>query len=753
MDRLKKQLSDFYLNFTEGNFKENNNFIRIRDKIHSEMDAYKAKNQNASAVALKSQLHSIIAENFEPVIFDELPFFYEMGIKPADNWGAPFEGVPSTYNLSQTLNNIEKIDKDLNSLNLSENTLSFCTGKVFDTDHHCIGYTTLFSVGLKGVIKNIRNRLSGETNEEKIDFLKSAEKSCLAVLKIAEKFAYKAEELYNKCEDANKKNNLKRIIDTAKRIPENPPESFFEGLCMIWFMREVTSSIEGVGVSLLGRVDKLLFPLYEKDIKSGIINRDEAKNLLKLWLTPTHIKFYADVSCWSDSSTVIELGGCDNDGTPIFNDITRLIIEAHEELNYVIPKLNCRIAKNSPKEYIDLISKSILRGRNVYSILNDDAIIEGLLNNGKSLIDARNYVNGGCQETMIEGMEHSAGALIYFNTPKIIEQSLCGVNGDIKNNITKNAMEYIPDKIEKPESFEEIYNIFLNNVKKAIKGSVELRVKYGKKWRDAHPCPLFSSTLEGCIENGMDYSAGGAKYNSSTFCMAGLGTVADSLYAIKKAVFEDKFVSYSELIKSLENDWNTTPELRAKMINLPKYGHNEIEVDSIAARFVKDINTYVKSLDNERGDKFILSTFVYGYYKSAGEYVGATPDGRKAKSCYSQGVTASRLRTPDSILSTVNSTYNVNFREMGGVSVLDINLPFNKKMNADIVSAIITTFLSGNCHSLQLNYISRDELIRAQKNPEKYKNLIVRMFGFSVYFVNLGKEFQDEFIARNFYES
>lgn len=757
MDKLIMQLEEYYTKMScdFNNIKrleENEDFVRVRDRIYLEMHNYKASNPGASAVALKSELHSRIAEHFEPVIFDEMPFFYEMGVRPAGNWGYPMIGLPSTWGLPRELNTAQDIDPDLVSINVHDRGLGFSTGKVFDTDHHCLGYSTLFKHGIGGILRDIaKEKELTEPGTEKYDFLCAAEKSCNAVIKIAHRFSEKAEKMLEECRNEAKRKNLERIKNTSRKIPENPPESFYEGLCMIWFMREVTASIEGRGISVLGRVDKLLGELYEKDVKNGELTRREAKLLIKKWLTPTQIKFNAKSDEWPDSSTCIELGGCDEDGRPVFNDVTRLIIEAHEELNYVIPKLNCRVAKDSPEEYLNIISKSVLKGHNVYSVLNDDAIIEALVNNGKSIADARNYVNGGCQETMVEGQEHSAGALIYFNTPKVLESTFVGVGDEVRAAITENALAYAPQKAENPESFEELYAMFVANVKRAIKASTAFRVKYGKNWRNVNPCPFFSSTISGCLQSGRDYTAGGAKYNSSTICLTGLGTVIDSLYAVKRAVFDDKIASYAEVTKALENDWEDNLSLRSKMIAMPKYGHGDYDVDKLASRFINDINEYVVTLDNERGGKFLLSEFTYTYNQHNAARTGATPDGRKKGDFCSQGVTAGRLRAPESVLDTIHSVNTVNFRKTGGVSVVDINLPHNDNMTTEILSAVIKTFASGNCHALQMNFVSKEELLAAQKNPDAYRHLIVRISGLSVYFVNLPEWNQNEFITRNFY--
>jgi len=761
MNKLKEQLSSYYSTISMCECEEENihsiqnneDFIKVRDTIYSKMDVYKAENPNADAVELKSELHSKIAEYFEPVIFDELPFFYEMGIKPSESWGFPDGRLPSLWGMSPEWNDIHNSDPDLVSISVGVNKLGYSCGKVFDTDHHCIGYTKLFKVGIKGLLEEIEYEKSNSNLDiEKYRFLLSAEKSCLAVLKIAEKFSSKAKFLLKNCKDANKRKNLELIRDTAKKIPKNPPESFYEGLCMIWFTREVFASLEGVGISVLGRVDKLLGNLYENDVKRGKLDREEAKYLIKMWLAITHIKFSAEVGEWPDSSTCIVLGGCDESGLPVFNEVTKLVIEAHEELNYVIPKINCRVSKNSPDEYIDIISKSILRGRNVYSILNDEAIIDGLVYNGKTLADARNFVNGGCQETIVEG-EHSAGVWFYFNTPKIIEHTICGVSDSIKEAITENALYFLPDVATGANSFEDFYKIFLENTKKAIRCSVDFRNKIGKEQKNNHPCPLFSSTLDGCLQSGKDYTNGGAKYNNSTIGFTGLGTVVDSLFAIKTNVFDEKIITLNELSKVLESNWELNPELREKMISAHKYGHGVKEVDELASRLITDVNDYVMKLDNERNGKCILSMFTYIFNSSGGSFVGATPDGRKNGDIFSQGVTASNLRCPDCVLDTISSVSSLDFRKTGGINVLDINLPFDKYLKPDILDSIIKVFIDGNGHALQMNYVSKDELLDAQINPEQHKNLIVRVAGLSVYFINLSKGNQDEFIRRNFYNS
>ena len=743
MEKFYSQLKEYY----DGMYDVENNktFVKVRNAIYDNMDEYKSKNPNASAVELKSELHSQIAECFEPVIFDEVPFFYEMGIKPAECWGSPQYGLPCAWGILPELKNANIDDPDIQAFD------SFACGAVFDFDHHCLGYTKLFNIGLSGISEEIKARQNNEQDSEKLKFLFSVEKSCKAVLKIAEKFAQKAEEMLLDCKDVKKKENLLKIQKAAKRIPANPPSSFYEGICMIWFMREVTASIEGVGISLLGRLDKLLGALYNADLQSGVITRIEAKNLIKRWLSITPIKFNARNSNWADSSTCIELGGCDENGEPMFNEVTKIVIEAHEELNLTIPKMNCRISENSPKEYLDILSKSLLNGHNVYALYNDSAIIDALMNNGKSLKDARNYVNGGCQETMVEGKEHSAGVYLYFNMPKVLDITVNGVLEDERSYKTPNTEKYYPKQLLNPKSFDDVYKAFLDNIKSAATCATGLRTEYGKKWHLSNPCPLFSSTLEGCIDNAVDYTSGGAKYNRSTFCATGLATVIDSLYAVKTAVFDKGIVSFDELSEATRNNWKDNEKLRAQLISLPKYGQGNADVDALAKRFVNDFNEHIISLPNERGETFQLSLFAYNYFSAAKFFVNATPDGRRKHDYLSQGISPSRIAPVKSVLDAINSASAVDFRKTSGINVLDINLPYNSAMSIDVITAIIRAFVDGNSHSIQMNYVSKEQLLDAQKHPENHTDLIVRMCGLSVYFVNLTKNDQEEFLSRNFH--
>ena len=753
MKAYEKQLREYYQTMKLSNYKNNPEFIRVRHRVYTAMDQFRKENPDASAMTLKGELHQRIAEEFHPVLFDEIPLFYEMGLKPSDCWGYPIPGLLSCWNFPDRYKNIAEFDPDINStsaIGSGPNRLGWSYGHCFDTDHHVPGYTKVFRLGIAGILKQIaakKRRVS--SNSASSDFLSAAEKSCRAVLKIAQKFSQAADEQLKNCSNETKHTNLIWIRDIAKKVPENPPETFLEGLCCLWFIREVMGTLEGIGLSSLGRVDKLLGALYSADISNGLLNRAQAKRWIEMFLAITHIKFDAENGGWADSSTCIELGGCDETGVPVFNEVTKLILEVHEEQKYIIPKLNCRISEEGDNEFVALISASILRGHNVYAIFNDRAIIRALTNNGVRPEDARNYVNGGCQETTIEG-SYSEGIWFYFNPARILDQTLQGTEPVVLRTITDTVKQSLPKQLKNPASFEEVYDTVLKNLKTAIRCDVDSRLVDGKHWSEIHPCPLFSATLSDCIQNGKDYSAGGGRYNLATICMTGFGTLVDSLFAIRKAVFEDKIISFDALCSVLASDWETNLDLRKAMINYPKYGHGDAEIDTFAAKLVKDLNRYVTSLKNERGGSCVLSFFSYMSIMYFGTYVRATPDGRKKGDYLSLSVSPSRLRTPDCILDEIHSVRALDLAQTGGINILDINLPFQRHMTPETVGALIKAFMQTGGHTIEFNYVSKDDLVDATVHPEAHRDLIVRLYGLSEYFVNLGPHIQQEFITRNF---
>ncbi|MFW5798778.1 MAG: pyruvate formate lyase family protein, partial [Planctomycetota bacterium] len=635
MDRLRRELADYY--DTLGNARHGYDISpRLQQNtrpIREAMDRWVEANPGAPAAKRKAVLHETIAERFEPVLFPHSPFFYEMGLRPAQNWGNPNGGSVGSWETERFghLCNDTDAMHTVRQLHAYNPTLPWHLWQVngpFDIDHHCLGYTGLMAEGVQGLIDKIDRRVAaGGVDDSQATWLDASRRGLTALVKVAERFGQAAERAADTAPDEQSRRFMLMIRETTRRVPAHPPRTFYEGLSMLWFVREAVATLEGIGISVIGHLDRLLIDLYRADLAEGRLTEDEAADLLARYMLPTDVKFFLEENAWPETSTCMELGGCDAEGRPLYNELTRLIVETHVRHGLVNPKLNCRVAADSPREYLEQMGRHILSGHNVFALLNDEVLIPANVRSGKTVEEARLYVNGGCQETMVEGVEHSAGAYYYFNMPRVLDLCLRGEPVPPGVEVSDEVVQLLPKPMPKPTDFETCYRYVMDELKRTIGMGANLLRRGASRWPEVHPCPVFSSTLVDCIERGTDYTAGGARYNPAGIALVGLGTVADSLAAIKHAVFDGGFVSWPELMHLLETDWVGCEAVRTRMVSLPKFGHGDPEVDQLAARVAKELGEFCRGLTNERGGPYQASFFVYYQFKKMGVQVRATPDG------------------------------------------------------------------------------------------------------------------------------
>lgn len=748
----KNSMASYYQKMTlkQGRLTDNicnEKFFAIQNIIFNEMDAFYKENPDTPTILLKSRLHTLMAKYFEPVIFAQNPFFFEMGMREADSWGLSAIN-PGTWLHKRIRGKIHtehpivpELEAQLKPV-FDLEALGLCSAdSSFDGDHHTLGYTNMFTHGLNGLINQATQQMEHfDVGSEQYYFCLAAIESCQAVIAIAEKFATTVTAMLAQCTDEKEKFYLTMIAESAKYIPANPPRTFYEGLAFLLFTREIASTLEAIGVSQLGHVDRLLGPLYEADLKSGRITEEEARELIGIWMLHTDIKFDLEHNSWPETSTCIQLGGCDESGAPVFNMVSRMFMEEHHKLGLINPKLNCRYSSASPDEYLKAAGEIMLKGHNNFVMINDEIIIPGLIKSGADEKDARLYVNGGCQETMIEGFGHTEGVAFYASMPRVLDLFLQGDGGEF----VKAKAQY--------NSFDAFYEDFMDALKGFFYKMIDWRNTRQQYYKQLTVAPFFSATQTGCIENGMDYSHGGAKYNFSTISLIGLGTLSDSLYAVKSLVFEQKKVNLDELSAILKNNWEDNELLQRLAVALPKYGHNNKDADAMAAKFLSDFTDLLRVKTNERGGTYIPSLFVYYHFETFARCLRATPDGRKAFELISAGAAPGNLRPIKDVTTPVKSMQNIDFTMCGGGSaVLDVKLPLSKSMNAELFTAFIRACSNYHCPTIQPNVVSQEELLDAKVHPEKHKNLIVRICGLSAYFVALTNEVQDEIIARNMY--
>jgi formate C-acetyltransferase len=751
---LRAELRAYYTPLRNDRIADNAAYVARRDAIFAAMDAYEAAHPDTQPYLLKARLHEEIAGRCDPVIFRHSPFFFELGVRAAENWGGPNGWSAASWMLRRRDPRVQETERmrwihHFRGGNGKSPVKLWNIWNVFDYDHHTLAYTTLFAGGVNGILAEIAAEQAAGNGPEKAAFLEAAERGCRALLAIAGRFAERAGAMLQAETDPHVRRNLERIAAAAAHIPAHPPRSFYEGLAMLWFLREATASLEGIGISVLGHLDRLLIGLYRADLAAGRLSEAEARDLLARWMLPTDVKFHVEDNAWPETSTCMELGGCDADGKPVYNELTRLILEVHREHGLLNPKPNCRVGAAAPEEYLRQIAVATLGGHNNFALINDDVLIPAFLRAGKTLAEARLYVNGGCQEPMAEGVEHSAGAFYYFNLARAFDLSLRPVEHAAGHETLAAAERHLPAPLVAGADFETFYQEALARIQALIRLGADWVRELGRHTWEIQPCPLFSASLAGCLRSGKDYTAGGARYNPSGICLVGFGTVIDSLAAIRRAVFDEQWLSLDQLNEALASNWRGHEALRARLIALPKFGHDEPVTNELARRLAADLAGFVRRLENERGGNFQASLFVYYFFMWDGANVRATPDGRGNGELLSQGVAPGRLHPPAHLTDVFRTLTHIDFADLPGNSVVDVQLPAGGVMQPAELVALIRAFVRMNGPTLQLNCVSPELLREAQGHPERHRDLIVRISGLSARFVALTKDIQDEIITRS----
>ncbi len=715
------------------------------------------RNRRLPAASLKARLYPMLADECDPVIWTRTPFLFETCLRHPWNWGCPDFNAPGSQAYRDRIdvcNDSAARDRiKLFSLWQPRNNaftgLWNLYGDCFDVDHHCIGYSTLFREGFNGIRSRIlaRPRQNAET--------RAMVAGIDAVLRIASRFATAARKRLESDTslDSEQRHFLSLSASIYERIPALPPQTFAEGLAMILFTREVIASIENIGISVLGRPDLLLTPLYEADLAAGRITEDGAGDLVARWMLVHDIKMDSRSRSWPETSTTMVLGGADPaTGKFVDTAVTRLFIQTHVSLGIMSPKLNCRTSAAAPQGYFDFVSKFVTGAANNFAFSNDDILIPALQRHGKSLSDARNFVNGGCQEPICEGVEHSAGAGYYFNIARTFEFFFAGSPKADTPELAAAVKTLGLDKPlpkRAPADFDAFYAAFMKTLSRVIRTGASWWRAGGLHFERRHPSPVFSATISDCIEKGRDYTAGGARYNPTGCALVGLADVVNGLAAVRIAIYRDKFTTFGELRSAVRANWHGYEALRNRILALPRFGGNDKEVAELAARFARDVTAVVAACRNERGEHFQPSFFVYYFYRHFGDQTGATPDGRHAGDPLSQGIAPNRVNAPRSVTDTVDFLRAIDFSCSPGNAVLDFQLPASKALTPPVVSALLRTSCSAGIPCMQPDIVDVAEMKDAQENPAAHRDLIVRISGLSAVFVSLDKWIQDEMITRH----
>jgi len=575
-----------------------------------------------------------------------------------------------------------------------------------------------------------------------------------ALIGFANRYAEKLEQLASDETDQDRKSELNQMAQICRNVPANKPATFWEALQYYWFVHlGVITELNTWDSFNPGRLDQHLYPFYKHDIENGILTKEQARELLQaFWIkfnnqpAPPKVGVTAKESATYTDFCLINLGGVTETGDDATNELTYLILDVIEEMRILQPSSMVQISKKNPDKLIKRALKIIQTGFGQPSLFNTDAIVQEMIRMGKSVEDARNGGASGCVETGAFGKE-SYILTGYFNLVKVLEITL-------HNGVDPNTLKQIGIKTGEADLFNT-YDEFFEAFQKQLKFFIDVKIKGNciieRLWAKYLPAPFMSVLIDDCIKNGKDYNEGGARYNSSYIQGVGMGTITDSLSALKLHVYDNNRLRLSEFISELNSNFENDNELHNLLLNqTPKYGNDDDYPDEILRQVFESYFNFIDGRPNTKGGHFrinLLPTTCHVYF---GSVVGATPDGRKAGVPLSEGISpvqgADRLG-PTAVLK---SAAKIDHIRTGGTLLNQKFAPdiFESEDGIEKLTQLIRSYFRMDGHHIQFNVLTAETLRKAQAEPEKYKDLIVRVAGYSDYFVHLGTELQNEIIKR-----
>lgn len=550
-----------------------------------------------------------------------------------------------------------------------------------------------------------------------------------------------AESLGKDEKEPKRRQELQRITEMCRKLSTDKPESFYEALQLLW-MTSIAGQYESNASSLsLGRMDHYLYPFYEASLNKGV-DKEFLYEVLGDFYVKTNdvvlLRSESSAKCFAGFPTgyTVVLGGLDALGHTSVNPLSFVMLELYHEILLPQPNLSVRMNELIPRRFLLKTVETIRLGTGIPQLFNDDVCVPAFLSKGVSLDDARDYATVGCVETSIPGKTYGLHDIALFNLLRIMELSIYELRNE--SNLTYDQLvETIEKKID--------YYVEL-----VVKGSNIVDLGH----RQYAPTPFLSVLINDCLENGKDVTEGGARYNFSGVQGIGEANLSDSMYVIKKMVFEKKEMRFSELVDALESNFTGDyAALQQHVIqDFEKFGNDDDELDIIAATFFRHYAKELEKYENVRGGQFIPGAYTVSAHIPLGEAVGATPDGRKAQEQLADGGLSPMVGRdhlgPTAVLKSVSKLDN--FLTVNG-SLLNLKFQPNTlkgQQGLNKFADFLLAFTKLKIQHVQFNVQSRETLLEAQKHPEKYSGLLVRVAGYSAFFVDLNKQIQDDIIAR-----
>ncbi len=594
---------------------------------------------------------------------------------------------------------------------------------------------------------------------DRAEELRAMDIACDAAIIFAERHAERADGMAAKEADPRRKAELLRIAAVSRRVPAHAPRDLWEALQMYWFVHLGTiTELNGWDAMTPGHLDQHLQPFYEKGIADGTLTREQAKELIScLWIkvnnhpAPPKVGVTAKESGTYNDFTNINLGGLTREGASGVSEVSYIVLEVVDELHLLQPQPSVHISAKTPDRFLKAACRVIRKGYGYPSVFNADETVMEMLRVGKSVEDAREGGCSGCIETGAFGKE--AYILTgYLNVPKVLELALH--NG--VNPLTGRQVGPATGDPRAFTSFDQVYAAFEKQLAWVVGLKVRVNNRIERMYALHSPAPFLSVVINDCIARGRDYYDGGPRYNTNYIQCCGIGTVTDSLSAVKTHVYDEKTAGMERLLTALARNFEGEDLLRHQLKNkTPFFGNDDDRADAIMKRVYDSLFAAIEGRPNTKGTAYhlnMLSTTCHVYF---GKMLGATPDGRLSGTPESDGTSPSQGADRNGPTAVIQSLAKMDQMKSGGTLLNMRFLPSVLQSEQDLekMAHLIRTYFRMNGHHIQFNVVDTDTLRRAQAAPDDHRDLLVRVAGYSDYFVDLDQYHQEEIISRTAQET
>lgn len=554
--------------------------------------------------------------------------------------------------------------------------------------------------------------------------------------------------------------SLRTVANNCLNLTKRPPETFHEAVQSLWFLFVLLHMESNASSFSPGRMDQYLYPYYQKDIESGKISMEDALDILEcLWLKFNQIvylrnqnsaKYFAGFPIGFN----IAIGGEDENGNDTYNELSLLCLQCQYDLGLPQPNLSVRLNRNSSHELMQKAIEVVSKGSGMPQFFNDEAIVHALMELGIEKKDALNYAIVGCVELTTHGNNLGWSDAAMFNLNKALELTL----NHGKCLLTHEQIGLDLGGLDTYQTFEDLEKAFQQQIDYFIDKMMQCEVIVEKAHQDCLPTAFLSSVIDDCLENGLDVTKGGAKYNLSGIQMIQIANLADSLAAMKQLVYNDQIIDAKELLAALQSDFKGYEIIQTMLLNkVPKYGNDVEWVDRLGAKWAEYFRSRMKDYTNYRGGPYHTGMYTVSAHVPMGENVGASPDGRNALTPLADGgmspVYGRDLKGPTAVLKSV-SRLNNSLTTNGGLLNMKF-LPefFETKNGMNKFENFLRAFVDLKVPHIQFNVVRREDLEDAQIRPQLHKSLTIRVAGYTAYFVELAHKLQDEIIERTTYDN